>query len=509
MKHISKIFSFLVLLLMASGYSAAQNTLTIHMSDTAVQVYRVDSIYYDIDDGGTLVQTVVTKDTIYTFFINEIDSITYQGARKVSGGVVHGAVGDSLFVVSITDAQPLEDTSFTLMTLAAEGNQLLAVANADTMPIMLYRGPVGDSVQVVIDTLSTVVALVMCYPQVATMADTDYAAFDSLLHQADSFSVLYNLVGLSIASRRPLSDTLNMRMFEVLGDVIAQIVDLDSEPLPMAKANFLMGNNTMSVQTAGSTVNMRMWDLNPAYIGTVSDAEGNVLVNNLRVPARADYGVMDIFRNQTFYGEYTSFDMTQGGEGAKYFELSCKSLPAQIDFYLSAFVLPAISFFGLSDGNGYQGNCIRNAAVSIAEGFISGQLENVLRSGSANPTATAEYNDAFWAMMRGNNSHEVRDALSVGVPRPKLHRLHTLGQTEDNRRPALHIHTCVYRGKDSNQHQRTLSLLLPRGTRQHLILHGTLQRYHRTPMLGTGTDVLGWQRSAGRTRLSLARACSV
>ena len=34
---------------------------------------------------------------------------------------------------------------------------------------------------------------------------------------------------------------------------------------------------------------------------------------------------------------------------------------------------------------------------------------------SANPTATAEYNDAFWAMMRGNNSLEVRDALSVGV----------------------------------------------------------------------------------------------
>ena len=33
----------------------------------------------------------------------------------------------------------------------------------------------------------------------------------------------------------------------------------------------------------------------------------------------------------------------------------------------------------------------------------------------ARPTATAEYNDAFWNMMRGNNSLEVRDALSVGV----------------------------------------------------------------------------------------------
>ena len=33
----------------------------------------------------------------------------------------------------------------------------------------------------------------------------------------------------------------------------------------------------------------------------------------------------------------------------------------------------------------------------------------------ARPTATAKYNDAFWNMMRGNASAEVRDALSVGV----------------------------------------------------------------------------------------------
>ena len=35
---------------------------------------------------------------------------------------------------------------------------------------------------------------------------------------------------------------------------------------------------------------------------------------------------------------------------------------------------------------------------------------------SARPTATDAYNKAFWDMMRGNNSLEVRDALSVGVP---------------------------------------------------------------------------------------------
>ena len=38
-----------------------------------------------------------------------------------------------------------------------------------------------------------------------------------------------------------------------------------------------------------------------------------------------------------------------------------------------------------------------------------------VRKGNVRPTATAEYNDAFWNMMRGNNTMEVRDALSVGV----------------------------------------------------------------------------------------------
>ena len=37
------------------------------------------------------------------------------------------------------------------------------------------------------------------------------------------------------------------------------------------------------------------------------------------------------------------------------------------------------------------------------------------RKGNVRPTATNEYNDAFWNMMRGMNTMEVRDALSVGV----------------------------------------------------------------------------------------------
>ena len=37
------------------------------------------------------------------------------------------------------------------------------------------------------------------------------------------------------------------------------------------------------------------------------------------------------------------------------------------------------------------------------------------RKANVRPTATAEYGEAFWNMMRGHSSPEVRDALSVGV----------------------------------------------------------------------------------------------
>ena len=43
------------------------------------------------------------------------------------------------------------------------------------------------------------------------------------------------------------------------------------------------------------------------------------------------------------------------------------------------------------------------------------EMKDVRREIPARPTATAKYNDAFWNMMRGVNTMEVRDALSVGV----------------------------------------------------------------------------------------------
>ena len=46
---------------------------------------------------------------------------------------------------------------------------------------------------------------------------------------------------------------------------------------------------------------------------------------------------------------------------------------------------------------------------------VHADVKDGRRDANARPTATAKYSEAFWNMMRGNNSMEVRDALSVGV----------------------------------------------------------------------------------------------
>ena len=43
------------------------------------------------------------------------------------------------------------------------------------------------------------------------------------------------------------------------------------------------------------------------------------------------------------------------------------------------------------------------------------EVKDDRKEANLRPTATAKYSEAFWNMMRGNNTMEVRDALSVGV----------------------------------------------------------------------------------------------
>ena len=90
----------------------------------------------------------------------------------------------------------------------------------------------------------------------------------------------------------------------------------------------------------------------------------------------------------------------------------------------------------------------------------AGQRELILR-----PTATAKYSEAFWNMMRGNSSLEVRDALSVGVDQnggytvPDEFERQLIQALEENnvfRRLAKTIHT--------NSGTRTIPIAMDNGS---------------------------------------------
>lgn len=392
MKRLTKFIILLIFIVCASNNVFAQSKLNIYTPDSTLVIEDVDTIYYGFSSDSLWSQYVVTFDSTYTFPVAYIDNMTYKGPFVTSIGVIHGAPtsGDSLLVATLAEITGVSDSSFSVTSYASSQKQLIVVADLDTVPIMLFRGHVNDSQSVVIDSFSTVMALIMSYPSLSGRADTNYPLFVSEAMQTDSFNVLCNYVGQSIAAKRALYDTLNNPMYIALANVIAQLENFDELSALQAKSSYNMGNGHMLIETNGSVVQMSMRGLSPCYMGTVRDANGNIINGFLRIPSRADFGVMDIFWNQTFNGEVVEFDMLQGGNGSKYFDLSCRSWQAQLDFYLSAFILPAFNFIGVP-----VNGCTRQFITDIAQSVATSQIDNVLRSGSAHPN-DYNYLESAW-----------------------------------------------------------------------------------------------------------------
>lgn len=382
MKRLTKFIILLIFIVCASNNVFAQSKLNIYTPDSTLVIEDVDTIYYGFSSDSLWSQYVVTFDSTYTFPVAYIDSMTYKGPFVTSIGVIHGAPtsGDSLLVATLAEITGVSDSSFSVTSYASSQKQLIVVADLDTVPIMLFRGHVNDSQSVVIDSFSTVMALIMSYPSLSGRADTNYPLFVSEAMQTDSFNVLCNYVGQSIAAKRALYDSLNIPMYTALADVIAQLENFDELSALQAKSNYEMGNNTMRVETSGSLVKMRMWDLNPTYIGNITDVDGNILIKNLQIPSRQDYGVLDIFFNRSLYGEYTEFNMLQGGYGSKFFNFSCRTSLARTTFYLSTVIYPFVNLLGLPV------NKVKKVALSTAA-----LLDTYVQLNVINPNAS----DAF------------------------------------------------------------------------------------------------------------------
>ncbi len=389
-----KRYLFFIMITTVLSFSAnrlfAQNSLVLHLPDTVITLNSVDSVYYSHDANGVLMQHVVTIDSLYTFAVDEVDSMFYFGPEVTLNGVVRGGNPDSMLVMTLTDVLPVSDTNFTVTALRGDYRQLIVVTNLDTLPFMLYRGVLNPDETIVIDTMSTVMALLSWVMPFDSVLDSDYGQFCAIAEQCESFPTLYSLVAQSIAANRSLDDTLNDPMYEALGMVFAQIYQQITPPTPMM-FSYEQGNNTMLVETSGSIVNLRMRNLNPSYFGTVKDKDGNVLKPFFAVRTRENYGLWStagFFVSQLFsqdaswsdfnMGEYSTIDMSSLHRDQIFFNLTCRSNQAKAEFGLKTFVLPLLSLAGLQVD---MGSCLYNAVYDAFSSVVNGITDNLLTSG--------------------------------------------------------------------------------------------------------------------------------
>ena len=422
MKHISLCFITAVVLVFSANTLAAQNSLVLHKSDTVITLYNVDTTYYSRNGDSAWVHHVVTYDSVYAFLVDEIDSMFYYGPEVVVNGVIRGGIPDSMLVMTMADIIHVSDSSFDVKALRGDWRQLVIVTNLDTLPLMFYRGVLAEGETVVIDTMSTVMALLSWPIPFDSLVRNHYEQFCSIAEQCDSFPLLYSLIAHSIANNRPLSDTLNEPIAEVLSMVIAQIKDAITPPTPSTHT-YIQGNNVMSVETAGSNVNMRMMYLNPSYWGTVRD-ENNNIVRTIRVSTREDFGVWNTIKWGWGYyvshnadwddftnGQYTTVNLAPYAGEKMRFELSCRHEAAIAEFIGQAFVLPLLSFAG-GRINMDNLSCLSQTIFSFTLDRELSATSEVLTSGFSSLNNNTQNNLILAAFQE--NADVITEVLSAG-----------------------------------------------------------------------------------------------
>lgn len=407
-----KRYLFFIMITTVLSFSAnrlfAQNSLVLHLPDTVITLNSVDSVYYSHDANGVLMQHVVTMDSLFTFAVDDVDSMFYISSVVTLNGVVRGGIPDSMLVMTLIDVLPVADTNFTVTALRGDYRQLIMVTDLDTLPFMLYRGVLNPDETIVIDTMSTVMALLSWVMPFDSIVDSDYGQFCAIAEQCESFPILYSLVAQSIAANRSLDDTLNNPMYEALGMVFAQIYQQITPPTPMM-FSYEQGNNTMLVETSGSMVNMRMRNLNPSYWGQVKNENG-ITLKSIRVPTRENYGVgnylrwvlVDFYLTGTSWtdftsGNYMTFDMFDYSNEPIIFDLTCRNSIAKFDFMMMTFMLPLLSFSGVEMD---PQSCVLSTLYSYLYGKEQDFLQGIMTMGSSSLNEDARMDTVHAAINR-------------------------------------------------------------------------------------------------------------
>lgn len=290
---------------------------------------------------------------------------------------------DNFDVVSIGGEAAIKNGVFQIDSYSNDCVQTFMVMDATDNVYLMSRIPSKNVKEIELNAYTTAIALVTSHPLLAPISADDYGDIVNLITSSSKFEVLYGKVEQAIYEKRNIFDSSNEELLIALSDLMDDICieeeNKDEEydgtldeiitTYTNSRARYKNPKVYFYADITGNVLTLRNIGLTPSYYGNVTKADGQQIP--FKVPARGDYGGMDIFKenvDEFMLGDPQKFTFTD--EGEYQFYLSRMNELATADFYLRL-ANSILTTLGLDLGNDVVqelGNTISRAMINAGSG---------------------------------------------------------------------------------------------------------------------------------------------
>lgn len=319
---------------------------------------------------------------------NIIDETTSENIQTTITGNISSEIGepdtyDGYDIICAGGEAEINNGSFQVNTYINENIQTFVVADNSDNVYLISRTSLAHEKNVTLNVRTTALALVTMHPLFSPVKAEDYNDVLNIVTTSSKFEDLYVEVEKAVIEKRNIFDTTNESLLIALSNLMEDISrDVNDDDFSETLDEIVSGaNNTtraiyenpkvypFHADITGNVLTLRNIGLTPSYYGSVREANGQE--TPFSVPARADYGGMDLFKeniDEFMLGDPRTFTFTQ--QGSYRFNLSRMNSAATADFYLRL-ANSLLTSLGLDLGNDAiqeAGNMISRAMINAGSG---------------------------------------------------------------------------------------------------------------------------------------------
>lgn len=319
---------------------------------------------------------------------DETNGNTFENIQTTITGNISSEIGepdtyDGYDIICAGGDTEINNGSFQVNTYINENIQTFVVADNSDNVYLISRTSLAHEKNVTLNVRTTALALVTMHPLFSPVKAEDYNDVLNIVTASSKFEDLYVEVEKAVIEKRNIFDTTNESLLIALSNLMEDIsrdVNDDDFSETLDEIVSVANNTTRAIyenpkvypfhaDITGNVLTLRNIGLTPSYYGSVREANGQE--TPFSVPARADYGGMDLFKeniDEFMLGDPRTFTFTQ--QGSYRFNLSRMNSAATADFYLRL-ANSLLTSLGLDLGNDAiqeAGNMISRAMINAGSG---------------------------------------------------------------------------------------------------------------------------------------------